>query len=156
MPEVQLVREGREREEERDEGRGCVVEEFPGTFFLLFFVFFFLERSGATQLRFRVVVQLLRGGVVPPSSSPSLSFTNCNTEPERCWCQRFGCCCFFFLIFFFSFLFGERAGLGQCCGSFGRGGGVVFRGGRGGNSLAPFFLFFFVVSFLLNSHFSGL
>ena len=73
-------------------GKGGILWRFFFSFF--FSPFFPWERGGANQLRFRVVVQLLRGGVVPPSSSPSFSFSNCNTEPERCWCQRFGCCCF--------------------------------------------------------------
>ena len=115
MPEVQLVREWRERggEEEREEERGGVVHpwvEWKGRNSLALF-FFFWEGGGANQLRFRVVVQLLRGGVVPPSSSPSFSFSNCNTEPERYWCQRFGCCCFFS---FFQFSFrGEGQGFGS-------------------------------------------
>ena len=128
----------------------------PWRFFFspfFFFRFFPWEMGGANQLRFRVVVQLLRGGVVPPSSSPSFSFSNYNTEPERYWCQRFGCCCFFFFSVFFSV---RGAGLWQCCGSFGRGGGLFFEEGEEAIPWRFFFLFFFVVSCLLNSHFSGL
>ena len=92
---------------------------------------------------------------MPPSSSPSFSFTNYNTEPERYWCQRFGCCCF--LSFFFQFSFwGEGQGFGSVVVRLVGEEGLFFEEGEEAIPWRLFFLFFFVVSFLLNSHFSGL
>ena len=97
--------EGRGEERRGAPLGGVEREEFPGAFFSPFFCFFPWERSGANHLRFRVVVQLSRGGVVPPSSSPSPLPTA--TLNQNGIGARGSVDVVFFL--FFNFLFGERS-----------------------------------------------